>query len=48
METGELLSAFLDAGACRRMLDRGVRTFCIDAINIDDMTPELAPWVATA
>ena len=30
---------FLDAGACRRMLDLGVRTFCIDAINIDE-TPD--------
>jgi kynurenine formamidase len=30
---------FLDAGACRRMLDAGVRTFCIDAINLDE-TPD--------
>lgn len=30
---------FLDADACRRMLDLGVRTFCIDAINIDE-TPD--------
>jgi kynurenine formamidase len=30
---------FLDAGACRRLLDLGVRTFCIDAINIDE-TPD--------
>jgi kynurenine formamidase len=30
---------FLDAEACRRMLDLGVRTFCIDAINIDE-TPD--------
>ena len=30
---------FLDADACRRMLDLGVRTFCIDALNIDE-TPD--------
>ena len=30
---------FLDAAACRRLLDLGVRTFCIDAINIDE-TPD--------
>ena len=30
---------FLDAEACRRMLDLGVRTFCIDAINLDE-TPD--------
>ena len=30
---------FLDQDACRRMLDLGVRTFCIDAINIDE-TPD--------
>ena len=30
---------FLDQEACRRMLDLGVRTFCIDAINIDE-TPD--------
>lgn len=30
---------FLDADACRRMLDLGVRTFCIDAINLDE-TPD--------
>jgi kynurenine formamidase len=30
---------FLDAHACRRMLDLGVRTFCIDAINLDE-TPD--------
>ncbi|MEU4689040.1 cyclase family protein [Actinoplanes sp. NPDC023714] len=27
---------YLDADACRRMLGLGVRTFCIDAINIDE------------
>lgn len=32
---------FLDAEACRRMLELGVRTFCIDAINIDE-TPDTA------
>ncbi|WP_435742083.1 cyclase family protein [Nocardioides sp. SYSU DS0663] len=30
---------YLDADAARRMLDLGVRTFCIDAINIDE-TPD--------
>jgi kynurenine formamidase len=30
---------FLDAGACQWLLDLGVRTFCIDAINIDE-TPD--------
>ncbi|MGH3365981.1 MAG: cyclase family protein [Nocardioidaceae bacterium] len=30
---------FLTADACRRMLDLGARTFCIDAINIDE-TPD--------
>src|SRR3954467_338948 len=30
---------FLDVEACRRMLELGVRTFCIDAINIDE-TPD--------
>jgi len=30
---------FLDAGACRRILDSGVRTICIDAINLDE-TPD--------
>jgi kynurenine formamidase len=30
---------FLDADACRRMLGLGVRTFCVDAINIDE-TPD--------
>ncbi|HEX5994373.1 MAG TPA: cyclase family protein [Jiangellales bacterium] len=27
---------FLDAGACRRLLDLGVRTVCTDALNIDE------------
>ena len=30
---------FLGADACRRMLELGARTFCIDAINIDE-TPD--------
>jgi kynurenine formamidase len=30
---------YLDAGACRELLARGVRTFGIDAINIDE-TPD--------
>jgi kynurenine formamidase len=30
---------YLDAEACRRMLDLGVRTFCLDAISIDE-TPD--------
>ncbi|WP_328471262.1 cyclase family protein [Actinoplanes sp. NBC_00393] len=32
---------FLDADACRRLLDRGIRTFCIDAVNLDE-TPDSA------
>jgi kynurenine formamidase len=34
---------FLDAAACRRMLGLGVRTFCIDAINIDETPDEEHP-----
>jgi kynurenine formamidase len=30
---------YLDADACRRMLDLGVRTFCLDTVNIDE-TPD--------
>jgi kynurenine formamidase len=30
---------FLDADACRRLLELGVLTFCIDAINLDE-TPD--------
>jgi kynurenine formamidase len=30
---------FLDIGACRRLLDLGIRTVCIDALNIDE-TPD--------
>jgi kynurenine formamidase len=32
---------FLEAETCRRMLDLGVRTFCIDAINIDETPSEI-------
>ncbi len=34
---------YLDADACRRMLDRGVRTFCVDAINIDETPDDAHP-----
>src|SRR5919112_474842 len=34
---------FLDADACRRLLDRGVRTICIDAINLDETPDEDHP-----
>ncbi|WP_433363695.1 cyclase family protein [Actinoplanes sp. CA-142083] len=34
---------YLDADACRRMLDLGVRTFCLDAINIDETPDETHP-----
>jgi kynurenine formamidase len=34
---------FLDADACRRMLDLGVRTFCLDAVNIDETPDEDHP-----
>ncbi len=30
---------FLDADACRRLLEAGVRTVCVDAINLDE-TPD--------
>ena len=30
---------YLDADACRRLLDLGVRTVCVDAINLDE-TPD--------
>ena len=36
---------YLDADACRRMLDLGVRTFCIDAINIDETPDDEHPGV---
>ncbi len=34
---------FLDAAACRELLARGVRTFGIDAINIDETPDETHP-----
>jgi kynurenine formamidase len=34
---------FLDAGACRRLFDLGVRTVCIDAINLDETPDEQHP-----
>jgi kynurenine formamidase len=34
---------FLDAEACRRLLDLGVRTICIDAINLDETPDEEHP-----
>ena len=34
---------YLDADACRRLLDLGVRTFCIDAASIDE-TPDHAGY----
>lgn len=36
---------YLDADACRRMLDLGVRTFCIDALNIDETPDATHPGV---
>lgn len=36
---------FLDAQACQRMLDLGVRTFCLDAINIDETPDDTHPGV---
>ena len=36
---------FLGAGACERMLELGVRTFCIDAINIDETPDDDHPGV---
>ena len=34
---------FLDPEACRRLLDLGVRTFCVDAINLDETPDEQHP-----
>jgi kynurenine formamidase len=34
---------FLDADACRRILARGARTICIDAINLDETPDEDHP-----
>ncbi|MBB2948900.1 kynurenine formamidase [Actinoplanes lutulentus] len=36
---------YLSADACQRMLDLGVRTFCIDAINIDETPSDDHPGV---
>lgn len=36
---------YLDADACRRMLDLGVRTFCLDALNIDETPDATHPGV---
>ncbi|MGH8893766.1 MAG: cyclase family protein [Actinomycetes bacterium] len=34
---------FLDADAARRLLDLGVRTFCLDALNIDETPDDSRP-----
>lgn len=34
---------YLGADACRRLLDLGVRTFCLDALNIDETPDEEHP-----
>lgn len=34
---------FLDTDACSRLLERGVRTICIDAINLDETPDEEHP-----
>lgn len=34
---------FLDAEACRALLERGVRTFCLDAQNIDETPDDTHP-----
>jgi kynurenine formamidase len=34
---------YLDAGACRQLLDAGVRTICIDAINLDETPDDTHP-----
>jgi kynurenine formamidase len=36
---------FLDADACRRLIELGVRTFAIDAINIDETPDDTHPGV---
>lgn len=36
---------YLEADCCRRILDAGVRTFCVDAINIDETPDEQHPGV---
>ena len=34
---------YLGAGACQALLDRGVRTFCLDTQNIDETPDDLHP-----
>jgi kynurenine formamidase len=34
---------FLDADACRRLLGLGVRTFCVDAVSLDETPDERHP-----
>ena len=36
---------YLDADACRRLIELGVRTFAIDAINIDETPDDTHPGV---
>jgi len=36
---------YLDADACRRLLGLGLRTFCIDAINLDETPDDSHPGV---
>jgi kynurenine formamidase len=36
---------YLDAGACERLLDLGVRTFLLDAVNIDETPDDSHPGV---
>lgn len=36
---------YLDADACHRLLELGVRTFCIDAINLDETPDDSHPGV---
>lgn len=36
---------YLDAESCRLMLEAGVRTFCLDAINIDETPDDTHPGV---
>jgi kynurenine formamidase len=36
---------FVGADACRALLDRGVRTFCLDTLNVDETPDETHPGV---
>jgi kynurenine formamidase len=36
---------YLDAEACSALLERGVRTFCLDALNIDETPDDTHPGV---